>query len=293
MPIFGIELGVAFAIVSMFAWGFGDFLIQKSTRKVGDWETLFLICFFGLIVLFPFVYSEIPAIFSSIDRVFLILILASLALFFASLLQFESLKKGKIAVIEPIFSIEVPIAALAAFFFLRESSSVFQIILITLLIIGLVLVSLRSYHFERKIWLEKAVVLAVFSAIAMGLANLLVGLGARETSALTIIWFTNLVIVIFTFIFLASKGRLRKLKSDLSSNKKVLLGMCILDNLAWVSFAAAMVLSPIAITVALSESYIIIAVLLGVFVNKEHIMTHQKIGLFIAIVSAVILAVSL
>ena len=52
----------------------------------------------------------------------------------------------------------------------------------------------------------------------------------------------------------------------------------------------AMSLAPIAITVALSESYVIIAVLLGMYVNKEYLHKHQKIGLGIALVSVVVLS---
>lgn len=40
-----VSLGILFAFVAMLFWGFGDFMIQKSTRKIGDWETVFLITF--------------------------------------------------------------------------------------------------------------------------------------------------------------------------------------------------------------------------------------------------------
>jgi drug/metabolite transporter (DMT)-like permease len=54
-----------------------------------------------------------------------------------------------------------------------------------------------------------------------------------------------------------------------------------------------MTLAPIAISVALSESYIIIAVLLGMFVNKERLRKHQIFGMIVAIISAILLASSL
>ncbi|TSC57963.1 MAG: hypothetical protein Greene041679_205 [Parcubacteria group bacterium Greene0416_79] len=41
-----ITVGIGLAFVAMLSWGIGDFLIQKSTRKIGDTETLFLISFF-------------------------------------------------------------------------------------------------------------------------------------------------------------------------------------------------------------------------------------------------------
>jgi drug/metabolite transporter (DMT)-like permease len=51
-----------------------------------------------------------------------------------------------------------------------------------------------------------------------------------------------------------------------------------------------MSLSPIAIVTALSESYIIIAVILGLSLNKEKIGKHQKVGLAIALISAITLS---
>ena len=63
----GLAIGILFAFAALIFWGFGDFLIQRSTRKFGDWETLFLIATFGAIVLTPFVRNDLAQIFSSID----------------------------------------------------------------------------------------------------------------------------------------------------------------------------------------------------------------------------------
>ncbi len=54
-----IEVGIGLAFVAMLCWGFGDFLIQRSARKLGDWETLFVITFFGVIVLLSIKISEV------------------------------------------------------------------------------------------------------------------------------------------------------------------------------------------------------------------------------------------
>ncbi len=286
----GAELGVIFAFAAMLAWGFGDFLIQKSTRKFGDWETLFLISTFGALVLFPFVYKDIPYLLSFQDNSFFILLGASLVILFAALLDFEALKRGKLSVVEPIYALEIPIAAFLAFFILKEVISSIQILLIILLMFGLILISLKSYHFSRKIWLEKGVILVFLGTIFMGAANFLVGVGARLTDALMINWFMSIFMAIITFIYLLSKKRVAKIGRDLLAEKKLLLGMCLLDNIAWIAFAFAMTLAPIAIAVALSESYIIIAVLLGIFVNKENLRSHQKIGLVISIIAAITLA---
>jgi drug/metabolite transporter (DMT)-like permease len=286
-----LTLGIIFALAAMLCWGFGDFLIQKSVRKFGDWETLFFITLFGAIVLLPFVWNDLLEIFSSIDIRFIMLLVASTTLFLAALLEFQSLKIGKISVIEPLWSLEIPVAAVLAFILIKEFPNLQQILAIIFLIIGLVLVSLRSYHLSKHIWLEKGALLSILSAIVMGAANFFVGFGARLSNALVINWFFNVFILIITGVYLLYAGKLSKLIKDAKSSKGFLIGMCLLDNSAWVAFAFAMVLAPISIAVALSESYIIIAVLLGMFVSKEKLRKHQKIGLVIAILSAIVLAV--
>ena len=252
-----IETGIILAFLAMFCWGFGDFLIQRSTRKFGDWETLFIISIFGAIVLFPFVAKDLPGLFSSQYKNLLILFGASFILLIAALLEFEALKKGKISVVEPIWSLEVIISAVLAFLIIKESVGITQIVLIASLIIGLVLVSLRSYHLEKRIWLEKGVILAVLSAFAMGAANFFVGLGARLTDALVVNWFLSIFLTVVCAVYIFSQNGFTRMWTDLSKNKKHLITMCILDNAAWVAFAYAMVLAPIAIAVAISESYII------------------------------------
>ena len=141
--------------------------------------------------------------------------------------------------------------------------------------------------------LEKGTVIAVIAAIFMGAANFFVGMGARASDALIMNWFLNVFIAVFSFIFIFADSDLGNMIKHYKTQKKIWLGMCIFDNIAWIAFAFAMTLAPIAITVALSDSYIIIAVLLGVFINKESLHTHQKIGLILSIASAMILALTL
>jgi len=264
----GLSLGIIFAFIAMIGWGFGDFFIQKSTRKVGDWETLFLITFFGAVVLTPFVYKDIPGLLLSNPKIWVLLI-GSAVLFLAALLDFEALKEGKLDVVEPIWSLEIPVSAFLAFFLIKEGIGLTQIILIALLMSALVLVSLRSRPLSGRVILEKGALIAVVAAILMGTANFLIGVGSRVSGPLLMNWFLNVFIAVLSFIFIFVDSDLKKMFRHYKKEKKIWWGMCIFDNAAWIAFASAMVLAPIAITVALSDSYIIIAVLLGAYVNKE------------------------
>ncbi|MEK6927937.1 MAG: DMT family transporter [Nanoarchaeota archaeon] len=285
----GIEVGIVLALLAMFGWGFGDFFIQKATRKFGDWGPLFAITLFGAIILFPFVYKNLPQLLNNSQL--WILILGSIILFFAAILDFEALRKGKLDVVEPIWSLEIPVAGLLAFIIFRESVNLQQIIFIILLIAGLALVSFKSLNFSKKLLFEKGVFIAIIAALLMGSANFLIGWGARVSDALMMNFVLNVVIAIASLAVILYKKELKLLVPNIRKEKWTWLGMCVFDNIAWVAFAYAMILAPIAIAVALSESYIIIAALLGMFINKETLHPHQKAGLVIALASAIVLAV--
>ena len=293
--MFTTATGIVLAFVAMLCWGFGDFLIQKSTRKVGDWETLFVISFFGTVILLPFSLGSIQTLIAGgVSTDVVVLIGASIVLFFAALVDFEALKRGKLALVEPIWAFEIPAASMLAYLVLGERITAGQTVLIGLLMLGLILVSLRTGRgglTNKKALFEKGTVLAFLGALLMGSANFFIGWGSRVTDPVMIIFFTNVFLAVITFGYLMAKGGIGKLISDTKANFGLLMPMTISDNVAWLAYAFSMSLAPIAVATALSESYVILAVLLGLFINKEKIQTHQKVGLILAVISAVVLAV--
>ena len=285
-----VGIGIGLSFVAMLCWGFGDFLIQKSTRKFGDWETLFVITAFGAIVLLPFVWKSLPGIFMNDGKVLALLFLASSVLFLAGLVDFEALRKGKLAIVEPIWSLEVPVSAFLAFFIVGERISWIQTVLIVALIVCLMLVAFREKYFRKEFFMEKGVLIAILGAALMGGANFFMGWGGRESDPLMVNFFTDAFIMVATGAYLLGKGRLGHAFRDLRNGYQVLLPMSIADKVAWVAFVFSMTLAPIAVATALSESYIIVAVLLGLLVNREKLQKHQKIGLVGAVAVAIILA---
>lgn len=289
-----VHVGIVLAFVAMLCWGFGDFLIQRSSRKMGDWETLFIISFIGTIMLAPFVSKGLIVLFNSESNYgLMILVGCSIVLFVAALLDFEALKEGKITVVEPIWSTEIIVSAFLAYFVLREKLGVYQIILIAVLILGLIMVSIkeRGKFSFKNFFVERGVFLAFAAAITMGGANFLMGVGSRVSDPVVANFFVNVVMAVLSLVYILYRKRFGKMMSDFKNNFKLVLPMSILDNLAWVAFAFAMSLAPIGIAVALSESYIIIAVILGFVVNREKLQFHQKAGLVFALVGAISLAV--
>ena len=283
-------LGIALAFVAMLAWGFGDFLIQKSTRKVGDLETLFIITAFGGLVLLPFVWHGIvPLFLSNMDGVGILLI-ASMILFIAALFNLESVRRGKLSVIEPIWSLEIVSAGILAFFILGERVSILQAALVVALTAGLMLTSLRDRHVTRSFIFEKGVLIAFFAGLGMGAASFFLGWAGRVTDPVMTNFFSDVFLAVCSGMYLAYQGRFSKVFKDLRHGYPLLLPMSIFDKAAWLAYVFSMSMIPIAVATGLSESYIIVVVLLGLFVNKEKLHPHQKFGLVIALAAAIILA---
>jgi drug/metabolite transporter (DMT)-like permease len=283
------QAGIGLVIVAMLSWGIGDFLIQKSSRKLGDWETLFAITAFGALILVPFVYHRLAAVFAT-PRDLYILLGSGAFLTVAAIFQIESFKRGKMAVVEPMLPSEIPAASILAFIILGDLITTQQLWLIVALIIGLFLISFRGNVFSRRFLAEKGVFLGFFGACLMGVADFFMGWGSRTTDPVMANFVINIVMAVFSGSYLLASGRAAKTWHDIKANRGLALMMAISDNIAWLAYAFAMSIIPIAVATGLSESSCIIAVLLGLFVNKERLQRHQKAGLAIALVSAIALA---
>lgn len=284
-------LGIIFALIALVCWGFGDFFTQRSARKFGDWESLFVISLIGSILLLPFVLNDISSLvkfsFSGVG----ILLLVALIFFTNALINIEALKRGKLAVIESIGAAEVIIAGLLSYFVFGERLDYYNWVFVALLVFGILLVALKPHHFRRETWLEKGALLAFSGAIIMGLTDFMVALGARTTNPIFTVWFFNIVIFTISLLYLKITGRFRHFLKDFTLHKNLMGGIGILENIAWLSFAASMTFIPVVVALALSESYIILATILGLVVNREKLQNYQFVGIIVSIICVIVLSI--
>jgi uncharacterized membrane protein len=151
------------------------------------------------------------------------------------------------------------------------------------------LVAFRG-RLTKKMLLEKGVFIAGIAALTMGCANFFMGWGGKVSDPIMTNFFTDAFLAIGSGLYLVWKGKFMNAFSDFRRGYPLLLPMAIADKVAWIAYVFSMTLAPIAIATALSESYIIITVLLGLYVNKEKLYRHQKVGLIGALVVAIVLA---
>jgi bacterial/archaeal transporter family protein len=285
--------GVLAALGALISWGFGDFSIQRATRVFGDIRTLIFIGLAGIIGLFPFVHNEVLPLLFDTSRLMLLSV-TGLVIFVAAILDFEALKEGKIAVVEPVLAFELPVAVALAAVFLGERLTPMQFGLAAATFGGIVLSVTkhrRHLHYHERL-LEPGVLLAVVGSFIMGGVNFLVGVSSQQTSPMLAIWFTNVMFTVLSVGYLTWQGELQVLFSGVLKHPGPVIAVCVLDNMAWVFYAAAASLIPIAIATTISESYVALAVLLGLFINKEKLERHQLAGVIIVVVSVLVLSLT-
>jgi drug/metabolite transporter (DMT)-like permease len=283
----GIESSLIFALLAMLCWGFGDFLIQRSARRVGDLEALAFIGLVGTIILLPFIIHEFHLIYSYQNL--LLLLLLGIISFVGAMINFEALKKGKLSIIDVLFELELPITIILAFIFFRESLSYTQLFIVFFIFIGLILMATKSFS-HWKVRLEKGVLLAIIAAIGMGLINFLTATSSRQISPLMAVWAPWFIFTLLCFIFiLRRKKGFSKFLNDGLKFKSLLIFMSLFDTIAWIFYSFATNNGDISVITAITEGYPAIAVLLGLWINKEKINWHQYAGIIITLIATFVL----
>ena len=179
--------GVLLALLALVSWGVGDFLVQRSTRLVGNWAALFLVGTAGVLLFTPIVLPELASL--SLESIGL-LVFMGIVMVVAFMVDFEALREGKMAVVEPIIGVETLLTVLAAVLFASERLTPTLTALIAFIFIGIVLTVTREFHhlrYHRRI-LERGVLFAILSAIGMAASNFLVAESSREISPLLAVW---------------------------------------------------------------------------------------------------------
>jgi drug/metabolite transporter (DMT)-like permease len=278
------DVSILAAIGAMLCWGVGDFFIQRTTRKIGDIETIAFMSAIGAIGLTPFILSDIPLLFEFQN--ILIIFILSIAALVAAVLNFEALKQGKLSVIDVVLEIEIPVTVILGFLFFQESLSIVQVSVIGFMMAGITLIATGHGPLKlRKVVIEKGVFLAVLAAIAMGFVNLLTAVGSRQISPLMIIWTPWTIAAIMSFIFLMKRDGIHKTIKNASKFKSLILAMGIFETAAWLLFAIAVFNNMLSITIAITESFPAVALLLGLWINKERITKYQYAGAVITLIS--------
>jgi drug/metabolite transporter (DMT)-like permease len=137
---------------------------------------------------------------------------------------------------------------------------------------------------------ERGILIALVAAVLSACANYSIGATAQQVSPLMAIWYSHAVIGFICLVGLLIKGQLKETLHDFHAHPYLITGQSVCDNGAWIGYAYAVTYLPISLVITISESYIILAALLGYWIGGERLHIHQKIGAAVALPAVILFA---
>ncbi|PIT95261.1 hypothetical protein COT98_00485 [Candidatus Falkowbacteria bacterium CG10_big_fil_rev_8_21_14_0_10_39_9] len=279
------QVSLFFAFLAMFLWGIGDFFIQRTIRKVGDFQTLLWINFIASLTLFPLAWNDLPAIFSRAN-IFSLIFITIIDLFYGYFL-FKAYDQGKLSVVEVVMIGELPFTIILGLIFFHESLSWLQVFVILMIIAGVFLMS-RSrktwrdkikefFRGKRVVW-EKGLLLMFLAVLFSSLYNFLTAVNTRNVSAFAAVWFPWMLGSLVLLIYVGYKRGLKSFWQGGLNHKSLILFTGVIDTSAWVFYALATRTEEISIVTAIVAGYAVIAMALGIKFNHEKISVWQYLG---------------
>ena len=289
-----MTLAIVFAFLAMIAWGVGDFLIQKTVKKIGNLEAMFWINIIAGLGLLPLVIKDIPLMLDPVNLWPIILITVTDFLF--AYFLFRAYQQGKLSVVETVLLAEIPLTIILGLVFFHEYLSLTQLVFILLIVIGIFLISrpkpsrwVKFKNFflgQGRVW-EKGLGLSLVAVIFSAFYNLLTAVNARNISAFAAVWIPWVVVSIFLAVFISYKQGFKDLWERTLKFKGLVLATGIIDTAAWVFYALAVIRKDMAIVTAIVSGYAVIAMFLDVKFNKQSIGAWQYLGACLVVGGAV------
>ncbi|MDO8560462.1 MAG: EamA family transporter [bacterium] len=277
-------LGIGLSVLALVGWGLGDFFIQRTARLVGVWASLLLLSGIGTIVLLP---AAAPALVAAlaIPSQWQPLALSALIACISAPVNFLALRRGKISVVSPIIALELPLTVALSIAIGREQLSPLQIGLILAVFTGMMLASAST-----ATRLERGAALAFFSAFGLAASNFLIGKNSQDISPMLALFVTYGALTVEASAALLLQRQFTTLFAQVRAHWRLILALGASDVTAWVAYALATTFIPIAVAITISESYVALAVLLGLLVNREQLRARQRAGVALAVGGVIILA---
>ena len=278
-----MSLGLSIACGVLTATGFGtaDFIAKLSTDRVGFLRTALFMQVIGSFFVLPFALIDAPRLL--IDPW---MTLAAISLGVVNALGTLSLYKGfevgRLSIVSPIASTAPVVAILLAVTFLGEVVSEVLLVGISLVLVGIVLVSLQTAQTDASREVAKGTVYAVCFMVLGGI--LLFGL--KPVSSVLGVFLPVLVMRWVGVPVLAVPFLSRRSTGQGRSAFRLILAVAFFDTFANVIYTFGVHIGTVSIVSTLGGMFSAVTVLLARVVLKERLSYHQILG-FVAIVIGV------
>ena len=285
-----IELfSVTYGIISMLSFGLSDFLSKKVVEGVGYYR---LVTYTQLVGLVPVILLEAlyaPTLPSS-PKTIVLVIASGICSFSALFFFYRGLEAGKASIITPVFSAYAIVAILLSFAVLGEVLSYWQIGCITMTLIGVLTISVRSDSGEQS---NAGIPYAIGAMFSAGVGAVLIRLVADDAGEIASLFFNRLIavlaLVVMGVLFLRSQLRSRD-HGEFPVKSIVLIGLT--EFVAFFAFVVGVSTGMVSLVATLSSASPAVTVVLAQTFLRERLTKIHKVAVLVVIAGILLLSVA-
>lgn len=284
----GYGIGLLFAFLCMISYGSYVIVLKGAIRKLGTYSSASYLRLFSaaIVILFSIFFVDFkPISMNALMSFFLSITIGSGVLF----VFYHALKKGDVSVVMPISQTSSAFSVILAFIILRETVPAVKYLFISLILIGILLVSTDFEHLKRlnKNMIKKGSGFALLAALMWGVWAVVSKSFVNSMGGINSIPYLELGITFCIMVPFFIKPKILK-KPDKKS-LKLIIWSALIFSVAALTFYPALQYLPIAIVSPITASSPLITLLLARVFLKEKISLNQIIGAFIIVIGLVLL----
>ena len=292
-----IYTAVLAGLAGMFGWGGGDFFAKKTIDKVGDMATLSWAHIFGtgllaLLVVYEWITGLHKVVFPhKVSDVAVLAFFGALQAF-VYFFAYRAFAKGKLSVINPLFSSYSGIVVVLSLLVFGEAIREWQLVVLAVVFLGIMTASVDEESFAvRKLKLTKLPGISEV-LVAAGLAALWTVLWGHFVAGRD--WLSYAAVMYFFMtvtVLLISKVQNISLKITDSSIWKYFLYIGVGEVVAYVGISIGYSLtSHVSIVAVLSAAFSVPTLVLAYLFLGERVNVFQKVGVGLVVAGSILLA---
>lgn len=294
-----ILIAIAAGLAGMLGWGFADFFAKKTIDKVGDLVTLAWAHIYGVVLVVSLVYARsvadkqpihLPVKLSEIGLLAVFGALQALVYYYA----YKAFGKGKLAILNPVFSSYSGIVVLLSVFVFKEVLATAQVYSLLVVFLGIVIMNLDQDSFKlKKLRLAKLAGMKEI-LIAVGLAALWTVLWGNFVSGKDWLVYAAIMYVFMSLtILLICIGQRAKLNALNSYTWKYFFLIGFAEVIAYVGVSSGYSLSShTSIVAVLSAAFSLPTFILAYVFLKERVNKFQVSGAFLVVTGVVLVTIA-
>lgn len=274
------EIGILFALASMFSWGTADFFAKKAVDRVGYVKSMLIVQVFALmpLAIYAFATSQLPAMSVGLLLVTSVAALGGVGGYY---FFFKGLQKGNISIVSPVSSSYAIVPVVFSYFLYGEVLSPLQLAGIAAIFVGVFLASTRLDELRKSIreGATNGVFEALMATVTWGTTYTLLKIVVDGAGPVMGALVTRVIMMLFSIV-LFGRGALGD-KSKLPGRTILLFLVAagFLDMIGLMSYNMGITTQLVSIVSPISAIYSAVTVVLAYIFLKERIANNQKAGI--------------